>query len=100
MFAVLHFFVSTPGFLFLDLALPFLHFHTLRFVSGKALLADIEIAFFAVVELVSLLPAEMALAFGLKCGEFEWMLIIASFQRNGPTLKAIIDAIFTAVHAS
>jgi hypothetical protein len=69
-------------------------------MTGMALLADIKIALLTIMELISLLPAEVAFTFALESGQFQRMLVVAGLQRDRPALKTVADAINVAVHAA
>jgi hypothetical protein len=65
-----------------------------------ALLASIEVALLAVMELVGNLHANLTLTTALKMGQSQFMLVVASLQRDWFALKAVADTRLVTVVAA
>lgn len=87
--------------LFLHFFKFWLDFHFLAVNTGiDALLACIEIAFLAIMKLISYFTAYLALAARMEMGQSQFVLIVACLEKDWLALEAKTDAVFITINAA
>lgn len=97
--AVLHLLLSANRLSFFNfVCVLFLHWF-FELMLAVALLTDIEVALFAVMQIDGLFSAKVALSFSLKLCQFEGVFVVASLKGYWSAFAAVAFSILVAEHA-